>query len=218
MKAGANPFSSTWQTVTALAQAPTPKSRRRRQQILEAAAAEFIDKGYFGASIREIAERADARPSTIYYHFASKEDLVIAVHERGVALIHQATADAINDFDEPWQRLEAACIAHLNALLGGDVIFRAVMREMPRLFKPETQDRLRALRDSYELIFVQLLDDLVLPRGTDRHTLRLMLLGAMNWSFTWYRPGRDSPSELAVKFVRNLRIELGIEERRDNEA
>jgi hypothetical protein len=38
--------------------------------------------------------------------------------------------------------------------------------------------------------------------------LRLMLLGAMNWSFTWYRPGRASPAEIARTFVGFLRSAL----------
>ena len=35
--------------------------------------------------------------------------------------------------------------------------------------------------------------------------LKLMLLGALNWSQTWYRPGRDSPRIVARRFVRLFR-------------
>jgi hypothetical protein len=47
-----------------------------------------------------------------------------------------------------------------------------------------------------------------LPRGTDRRTLRLMLLGALNWSQTWYQPGRDSPKTIARRLVALLRQPL----------
>ena len=53
--------------------------------------------------------------------------------------------------------------------------------------------------------FSQAIQDLPLPPRTDRRALRLMLLGALNWSQTWYRPGKDSPQALARRFVRLLR-------------
>ncbi len=68
--------------------------------------------------------------------------------------------------------------------------------------------RVTRLRDDYEGIFIRLLEDLKLPRGVDLHSLRLMLLGAMNWSFTWYRPGAETPRRIARKFVKYLRISL----------
>ncbi|MEO8753443.1 MAG: hypothetical protein ABI624_12270 [Casimicrobiaceae bacterium] len=35
-----------------------------------------------------------------------------------------------------------------------------------------------------------------------------MLLGALNWSQTWYRSGRDAPEIIARRFVRLLRQPL----------
>jgi Tetracyclin repressor-like, C-terminal domain len=78
---------------------------------------------------------------------------------------------------------------------------------MPRAHEAG-RGRIIRLRDAYEAIFAELLDALALPAGTDRHTLRLMLLGAMNWSHTWYRPGARSPALIARDFVRFLRTGL----------
>jgi hypothetical protein len=44
-----------------------------------------------------------------------------------------------------------------------------------------------------------------LPPGTDRRSFRLGLLGALNWSLAWYRPGGDSPASVARKLLRLLR-------------
>jgi len=73
---------------------------------------------------------------------------------------------------------------------------------------PAAQPRLTALRDEYEALFTRLVASLRLPRGTDRRTLRLMLLGALNWSQTWYQPGRDSPKTIARRLVALLRQPL----------
>jgi hypothetical protein len=69
---------------------------------------------------------------------------------------------------------------------------------------PDVAPRLTELRDGYERLFAKAMDALPLARKADRRALRLMLLGALNWSQTWYRPGRDSPAALAKRFVRLL--------------
>ena len=47
---------------------------------------------------------------------------------------------------------------------------------------------------------------LPLPRATDRRALRLMLMGALNWSQAWYHPnGKFGPRAIAHKFIALLR-------------
>jgi hypothetical protein len=55
---------------------------------------------------------------------------------------------------------------------------------------------------------VELVQALPLARGVDRRSVRLMLLGALNWSQTWYHAGRDSPRGIARRFVALLRSQL----------
>lgn len=60
-----------------------PKGRRpgatsSRQAILKAAQQLFADKGYDGASVRQIAEKAKVDPAMINHHFGSKEKLFTA--------------------------------------------------------------------------------------------------------------------------------------------
>ncbi len=186
------------------AQTTTDKPRNKRAQLLEAAAEHFVRHGYAASSMRDIAAGAGMQPASIYYHFPSKVDLLVAVHEEGLRRITQATAGALIGVSGPWTRLEAACIAHLTALLEGGVFFQAVMREPPDV-AGEARSRITEMRDEYEAIFVRLLEDIDFPVDTDRHDLRLMLLGAMNWSFTWYRSGQEAPESIARKFVAYLR-------------
>lgn len=176
----------------------------RRAVLLEAAARCFLDKGYAAASMRDIAARAGMQPGSIYYHFASKAELLFAVHEAGMSRITAAVTAALIGVEGPWRRLEAACVAHLAALLEGGVFFQAVMREMPARSHPARR-RITRMRDDYEAIFAALLADLPLSRGVDRRDLRLMLLGAMNWSYSWYRPGGRTPAHIARSFVGFLR-------------
>jgi AcrR family transcriptional regulator len=53
-----------------------------RERILDVALDLFTDQGFDGTSIREIAERLHISKPAIYYHFASKEDILMALHMR----------------------------------------------------------------------------------------------------------------------------------------
>ena len=63
---------------------PTPRWERRYREVLDAAATVFAEKGYAGASTRDIAERLNIRQASLYYYFPSKEAALAAICELGV--------------------------------------------------------------------------------------------------------------------------------------
>ena len=82
-----------------------------RQAILEAAYAEFAEKGRLGAAMRAIARRADCPQSLVHHHFGSKDALWRAVSDR----IHQDWVEIGGAFlDDP-----APDRAAVRAMLGG---------------------------------------------------------------------------------------------------
>jgi AcrR family transcriptional regulator len=184
-----------------------PRADNRLPLVLDAAARFFAEKGYGVTSMRDIAGAAGMLPGSLYYHFASKEELLVAVYAEGVRRIQAAVTPALATEGDPWQRLENVCAAHLAALLEDSDYGQVVIRVRPE-DAPDVAKRLVSLRDEYEQTFAQALAGLPLPPRTDRRALRLMLLGALNWSQTWYRPGKDSPQVLARRFVRLLRDPL----------
>ena len=189
-----------------------PRADNRLPQILDAAARLLRAQGFQGTSVRDIVRAVDMLPGSLYYHFATKEDLLAEVYAEGVRRISARVRSAIEPLADPWERLEAACVAHLEAILEDDDYAQVVIRVRPA-DAPAAQPRLTALRDEYEALFAALVASLRLPRGTDRRSLRLMLLGALNWSQTWYQPGRDSPKTIARRFVALLRQPLDQKER-----
>ena len=189
-----------------------PRADNRLPQILDAAARLFRAQGFQGTSVRDIVRAVDMLPGSLYYHFATKEELLAEVYAEGVRRISARVSAAIGPLADPWARLEAACVAHLEAILEDDDYAQVVIRVRPG-DAPAAQPRLTALRDEYEALFTRLVASLRLPRGTDRRTLRLMLLGALNWSQTWYQPGRDSPKTIARRFVALLQQPLNPKER-----
>ncbi|MCH8035658.1 MAG: TetR/AcrR family transcriptional regulator [Proteobacteria bacterium] len=179
---------------------PGPRPANRRQDLLDAAARLFARQGFHAASMRDIARAAGMLPGSLYYHFASKDALLLAVYGEGVRRIAARVDGAVAGAVTPWARLEAACVAHGETLLDGGDYAQVVIRVRPEDCAAMAA-RLAALRDAHEDRFKALVAALDLPADADRQALRLMLLGALNWSQTWYRPGGDSPAAIARRFL-----------------
>jgi AcrR family transcriptional regulator len=179
----------------------------RLPAILDATARLFRHKGYAVTSMRDIAAAAGMLAGSLYYHFESKDELLVAVYAEGVRRISASVSAALARKLEPWARLEAVCAAHLAALLEDSDYAQVVIRVRPD-DAPAAAGRLVALRDDYERLFARALAGLPLAGRTDRRSLRLMLLGALNWSQTWYRSGHDAPDAIARQFVGLLRRRL----------
>lgn len=188
----------------------------RRVDLLDAAARRLRHYGYDGTSLRDIAGDVGMRAGSVYYHFPSKDRFLVAVYEEGVRRLLLRVREAVATRREAWKRLEAACVAHLETLLDGGDYSQVVIRVIPHADMPVFAE-LVSLRDRYETIFRELIEALPLPAGVNRKSLRLLLLGALNWSQVWYRPTGDKPSAIARSFVELLRRRLdhGAREKRE---
>lgn len=188
-----------------MATAKTPHADSRQPQVLDAAARLFRTRGFDGTSMRDIGRAVGMLPGSLYCHFETKEALLVAVYVKGVRQITDAVRSAVDGHEDAWDRLEAACIAHLEAILHDDDYAQVVVRVRPSDV-PVADRSLIELRNQYEALFDGLVRELPLSRSTDRRVLRLMLMGALNWSQTWYRPGgRLHPRAIARKFIALLR-------------
>lgn len=67
--------------------APSALSGRARDRAVEAARQLFFEQGYASTSLAQILERAQLNPGSLYYHFRSKEDLLVAVLQRYLEML-----------------------------------------------------------------------------------------------------------------------------------
>jgi AcrR family transcriptional regulator len=167
----------------------------RRDQILERAALLFGENGYERTSIRDIAAAVGMLPGSVYYHFASKEALLAAVYADAIDQAIQTIQHAAAKHQDPWDRLEAAAVAHLGILVGGGSI-AVVIADGPNL-PVAARAELIGQRHRYEAMFRDLVDAIDLPPGVKASSFRLALLGALNWSLTWFHPNGDPPETVA---------------------
>jgi AcrR family transcriptional regulator len=183
-----------------------PDSHRpdSRRLVLDQAARMFRECGYAETSLRDIATACGMRTASLYHHFPSKEDLVAEVLNTGVATVSaeaRASVDALGPDAPPGERLGAAIGAHLRALLELDDYTGANIRIFGHVL-PRVRQATQAQRDGYEDWWRDLLADAAacgaIRPGTDLRLLRLLLLGAMNWTVEWHKPRRGDDSVEAI--------------------
>lgn len=175
--------------------------------LLDAAAAQFAAKGFQATSIRDVVRAVGMLPGSLYCHFSSKDELLVAVYGEGVRRIDAAVTAAVARETEPWARIEAACVAHLESILNKSAYAKVVVSVHPAEV-PAVAAELVTLRDGYERKLVVLLEALRPTPGERSRVLRMLLLGALNWTPTWYRAGGSSPRKIAREYVRVLKDSL----------
>lgn len=178
----------------------------RKRQILEIAAQLFARKGYRGTSIRDIGEQAGVLGGSLYHHIKSKDALFVELHNAALDAASDRIADAVRRADDPWSRLEAACIALAEIQLDVDSLTLPLMndfREVPE----EVRQQLIARRDAFEHQFRALVSDLPLPSAIDRSIYRNLLLSQLNNAAEWYRPGKLTPADIGRQIALLFRHE-----------
>jgi TetR/AcrR family transcriptional regulator, repressor of fatR-cypB operon len=90
----------------------TEKGADKREAILQAALELFVERGFHGTAVPDIADRAMVGAGTIYRYFSSKEALVNELYRRHKSLIagrvlnaFPATSSARDQFREMWRRM-----------------------------------------------------------------------------------------------------------------
>lgn len=174
----------------------------KRDLILRAAAALFRRQGFERTSVRDIAEALGMTSGALFYHFASKEDMLVAVMEEGVSDILRSVREGLAGETRLPERLLAMMHCHLKALLGPKLDAMTVLLYEWRSLSPAAQERVLASRDAYESLWMPPLREAAKLGLVDADTvlLRQTVLGALNWTAQWFRPGgRLSVEALAVR-------------------
>ena len=187
------------------------KSTRTRQRVLAAAARVFREQGYAAASLRQIADAADMQAGSLYYHFDSKDELAEAVMDRGVTealkrakesvALLPADADAID-------AIQAAFTGHLTYLLEEADFAVATLRMMQQTPEAVRVRHLRKQRTTgrfFGELFEQAQNQGLIDPSFNLSAMRMLLLGALNWSPEWFNARGLSAEELVQQLGELMR-------------
>lgn len=180
-----------------------------RDRITDAAAELFLHRGYAQTTLRDIAAAAGIKAGSIYYHFDSKEALLLDILQRGISVMEDAFRAAAEDTREAAgeERIHAHVRGHLSALFDHGPYTTNHVSAFHI-----APDSVRAAvipdRDRYERMWTDLLTDLQergelspdIPPGLSR----LALFGSMNFAVEWFDPARGNLDELVDLIARQF--------------
>ena len=160
--------------------------------ILRAAAAEFADKSFGLASIRDIAAHARISFPRIYYYLRNKEELLYLISKRAFEELLRRANERLSTADDPDRKLRLFVESHLEYHMNNLAEMKVLVREADTLSGEYAADIARLKRE-YSRIARRILEGLAASRGKslDREAGRILtslLFGAMNWFYTWYDP------------------------------
>jgi AcrR family transcriptional regulator len=184
---------------------PPPKSPalrerydRRRQEVVATAAELFARRGFQATTMDELSEATGLRSGGLYHYIGSKQRLVFQILQQLMdpLLAHAAEIEAREpDPERALRALVRAWVAHVETHLDHMAVFAQERHAIEH--EPEWE-QVRASRDAFEAILARRLAAVGL---NDRLTL-LALLGMVNHTATWLRPGgRLTALEIADGYV-----------------
>jgi len=184
--------------------AAQPPGTEADERILLAAGRLFREKGFAATTVREIAQAAEMLPGSLHYRYASKDDVLVALMERGVERAMAAVTAATRATRDPIERLRLGLRAHIELLCQGDDSLYVLLFDF-RSLPPAARAGVERSRGRYEAFWDGMMYE-AWGTGRARSALDVELLrhfgmGAINWVATWYRPdsGR-TPAQIADAF------------------
>ncbi|MDX1376503.1 MAG: TetR family transcriptional regulator [Burkholderiales bacterium] len=172
----------------------------RRDALLRVCARLFREKGFDGTTIRDISRAAGMHSGSPFYHFKTKQAMLVAVMEQGLAEGLRRT-EAVMALERPApEKFERMIRAHLETICAEGNDFIPVLLYDWRSVTPANRRRIIALRDRYDALWQRMVDELAAAGwlAGDARLARLLILGAINWSAKWYRRrGAASLDEIA---------------------
>jgi AcrR family transcriptional regulator len=170
--------------------------------ILRAAARIFRDRGFAESGMRDIAEAADLSPANLYHYFSGKDEILYFCQDRSLDLMLSALARARAGGNGLTGRLRQVLKAHAHAVLD-EVEGGAAHLAVDALPDP-LRRKIVAKRDRYEHALRRLVSEGI-KRGEftdcDAAVTTRAMLGAINWSATWYRPGGEWPADAVADMI-----------------
>ena len=200
-------------TEAATPASPKPRLRRndaQRQAILEAASLLFIEKGFAGTNINDIADAVGSTRTALYYYFPSKETMLEALTE-DVTEKASALAQSISGRDElpADEALRLLIRQHAGLILAHPVQFRVVERSessLPEPHRSAAQNARRALLNHFVRVIQRGIDGGQFRRGADARIAAFSIIGMCNWSAWWF----DAAGELSAATVADTIVDFGL--------
>lgn len=192
--------------------APEPLMTERKLQIYRAASKLFVEKGYAGASMSDIAEAVGMTKAGLYHFVASKEDLLYAIMLHGMTKLERDVIEPALKVADPLERLQVIIRRHIRNVVGADTSARnpiSIVIDEPQGLglekRREIDDRKRRYMDLIRDTLKALQQSGQMRSRLDPTTVAFTIIGTIMWVARWRRPnGPLSLEQISDEIVSNL--------------
>ncbi len=159
-----------------------------RGKLLSGAARLFRDKGFDRTTVRDIAREVGIQSGSIFHHFPSKDDILLAVVTEAIRFNTLRLQSAVDGIEDPVARLRALLREELESIVGDTGEAMSVLVYEWRCLGEDSRAKVLSLRAVYEDIWMETLGQLH-EQGvfTDSpFIMRRLIAGMTSWSSTWF--------------------------------
>ena len=185
--------------------APITRFDRRLGQILDHATAVFCEKGYEGASMRDLSRATGMSLAGLYHYCESKERLLFLIQKHTFTTILEKLKSRLENVPDPEQRIRIFILNHLEYFVSNQHGLKVLSHEDESL-KNGLSSEIAGIKRQYYRICLGLMEDLRRGRGLDFNTRTavMSLFGMINWIYTWYNPRVDGSAEALAEQMGNI--------------
>jgi len=181
---------------------PPSTNPKRYAEIVDAAAEVFAEKGYHGASTKDIADRLGIQQAGIYYYFKSKDAALAEVCRLGVAGFVERAREIVKSGEPTDIKIRQAIAAHLRPIHKKRNYVRVFQQER-RYLSGDSRKVVSKLSRSYELelqgLFADGIQSGALRKDLSPELATLAMLGMCNLVTVWYRGTAQTDIEHIAK-------------------
>ena len=174
-------------------QSRTPSGEAARERLHDAALDLFWKKGYKGTSTREVAASLGVQQASLYYHMATKEQLLHGICYSSLATLIQQAEAAVSIARTPLDAIREIVRNHLTTTLALQKEFSVGVMEC-RALGPEYRAEIEGLWSRYHMFTSSIIDDAkndgLIRSDIANKYLYTPLMTTLIWSVLWYRQGR----------------------------
>ena len=166
----------------------------QRAAILDHAAEAFAAAGYAACTMADVARVSGASKARLYHYYASKEAILYDLLDRHTQALLDIALDvrsaAKREKTKPQDELKTMIARFLDAYQTARTRHIALLNDVKFLATKQREriiTRERAVVDAFALALKRAFPKRI--TSANQRALTMLLMGAMNWTFTWLKPG-----------------------------
>ena len=185
---------------------PETRFDRRLAKILGHATSVFYEKGYEGASMRDLSRVTGLSLAGLYYYFESKEELLYLIQRHYFTVVVERLQKRLEGVTDAEARVRSFILNHFEYFLAENYKATKVLSKEDDVLGGNLGDEITALKRRYYRSCAELVEALKREKGLQFNTrvAVLSLFGMMNWIYTWYRPQVDPEASALARQVGDI--------------